>query len=157
MVYAGRGGFGNYTRSPKIAARETPESPELQALNRVPTSPAPIQHFTSPNQTFRAGRGGFGNNIPVTRMYTMTPAEYLKEVNDAVNVEPSIYAVGRGGRGNMVSRKTSLPNLINHTQFVLFGLFVQTSRTTVKTVFGLNSRQLFQINSTPFSNRLIYL
>lgn len=105
MVYAGRGGFGNYTRSPKIAARETPESPELQALNRVPTSPAPIQHFTSPNQTFRAGRGGFGNNIPVTRMHTMTPAEYLKEVNDAVNVEPSIYAVGRGGRGNMVSRK----------------------------------------------------
>lgn len=105
MVYAGRGGFGNYTRSPKIAASETPDSPELEAIKRVPSSPAPIQHFYSPNQTFRAGRGGFGNNIPVSRMHTMTPAEYLKEVNDAVNVEPEVYAVGRGGRGNMVSRK----------------------------------------------------
>lgn len=104
MVYAGRGGYGNYMRSPKISAKETPESPELQAVARVPSTPAPIQHFTSPDQTFRAGRGGFGNNIPVSKMHTMTPSEYLKEVQDALDVEPSVYAVGRGGRGNFVSR-----------------------------------------------------
>lgn len=35
----------------------------------------------------------------------MTPAEYLKEVSDAMDHEPSVYAVGRGGRGNLVTRE----------------------------------------------------
>lgn len=104
MVLTGRGGFGNYVPSPKIVAKDTPDSPELAALRSVPSTPAPIQHFTSPNQTFTAGRGGFGNKLPVSQMHTMTPSEYLKEVSDARDSEPSRYAVGRGGRGNIVNK-----------------------------------------------------
>lgn len=114
MVLTGRGGFGNHLPSPKISAKESPESPELEAVRRVPSTPAPIQHFSSPSQKFRTGRGGFGNSIPVSKMNVMTPSEYLKEVHDAVEVEPSRYTVGRGGRGNFVSRekkKNSLDNL----------------------------------------------
>lgn len=106
MVLTGRGGFGNYVASPKIKAKDAPDSPELAALRSVPSTPAPIQHFTSPHQTFTAGRGGFGNKLPVSKMHTMTPNEYLKEVHDAMDREPQRYSVGRGGRGNIVdSRK----------------------------------------------------
>lgn len=92
MVLTGRGGFGNYVRSKKGDE------------HAVPYSPAPVQHFTSPKQTFRAGRGGYGNNLPVSQMYTMTPEEYLKEVEQALDVEPARYTVGRGGSGNFVSK-----------------------------------------------------
>lgn len=105
MVLTGRGGYGNYAPSPKVKAKDIPESPELAALNRVPSTPAPIQHFTSPNQIFRAGRGGYGNALPVSKMHTMTPSEYLNEVHQALDVEPSRYSVGRGGRGNFVDRE----------------------------------------------------
>lgn len=113
MVLTGRGGYGNYVPSPKITAKESPDSPELAAQRSIPYTPAPIQHFTSPSQTFTAGRGGFGNKLPVSKMHTMTPSEYLKEVQDAMDVEPTRYAVGRGGRGNIVDKskrtqKTSL-------------------------------------------------
>lgn len=105
MVLTGRGGYGNYVPSPKVKAKDIPESPELAALSRVPSSPAPIQHFTSPNQIFRAGRGGYGNALPVSKMHTMTPSEYLNEVHQALDIEPARYTVGRGGRGNFVDRE----------------------------------------------------
>lgn len=108
MVLTGRGGFGNYVPSPKTcAAKASPDSPELDALKAVPFTPAPIQHFTSPHQHFTAGRGGYGNKLPVSQMHTMTPAEYLKEVSDALDCEPVRYSVGRGGRGNMVDKRKS--------------------------------------------------
>lgn len=109
MVLTGRGGFGNYVPSPKMApkAKDSPDSPELSALRSVPSTPAPIQHFTSPHQHFTAGRGGFGNKLPVSQMHTMTPSEYLKEVSDAMDHEPTRYSVGRGGRGNIVKKKTT--------------------------------------------------
>lgn len=90
MVLTGRGGYGNYVRKTDTS---------------VPFSPAPVQHFTSPQQTFRAGRGGYGNNVPISRMPTMTPQEYLQEVHRALDVEPERYTVGRGGSGNFVSKK----------------------------------------------------
>jgi hypothetical protein len=37
----------------------------------------------------------------------MTPEEYLKEVEQALDVEPARYTVGRGGSGNFVSRKSN--------------------------------------------------
>lgn len=94
MVLTGRGGFGNHINKP---------------AEGVPSTPAPVQHFSSPSQTFRAGRGGWGNNVPIKNMPTMTPQEYLKEVHDAVDVEPKRYFTGRGGRGNIVrnDRKSS--------------------------------------------------
>jgi hypothetical protein len=94
MVLTGRGGYGNYIRRK-----------EGEALAPVPSTPAPIQHFTSPQQTFRAGRGGYGNNVPISRMPTMTPQEYLQEVHRALDVEPERYTVGRGGAGNFVSKQ----------------------------------------------------
>lgn len=103
MPSIGRGGYGNKIASPKISAKDAPDSPELQACMRVPSTPAPIQHFTSPQQTFRTGRGGWGNTLPVTKMNTMTPSEYLAEVERAT-AEPSQYSIGRGGRGNHVNR-----------------------------------------------------
>lgn len=107
MVLTGRGGFGNYVPSPKTSAKASPDSPELAALKAVPFTPAPIQHFTSPHQHFTAGRGGYGNKLPISQMHTMTPAEYLKEVSDALDCEPVRYSVGRGGRGNMVDKRKS--------------------------------------------------
>lgn len=115
MVLTGRGGFGNYTPSPKIAAKEQPDSPELEALRSVPSTPAPIQHFTSPNQTFRAGRGGYGNKLPISQMHTMTPSEYLQEVQQAMDVEPPRYSVGRGGSGNIVNRSNKKPQTYSST------------------------------------------
>lgn len=100
----GRGGFGNRTLSPKITAKDVPDSPELEACLRVPSTPAPIQHFTSPSQTFRTGRGGYGNNLPISKMNTMTPAEYLQEVDRAAS-EPKRYTIGRGGSGNTIVHK----------------------------------------------------
>lgn len=102
MVAIGRGGFGNRTaQSPQLAAKDAPDSPEIAATLRAPCSPAPIQHFTSPQQTVRAGRGGYGNRLAVSKMNVMTPAEYLAEAQLAT-VEPKRYAIGRGGSGNIV-------------------------------------------------------
>jgi hypothetical protein len=115
MVLTGRGGFGNYIPSPKTAPKQMPDSPELEALRSVPSTPAPIQHFSSPNQTFRAGRGGYGNKLPVSQMHTMTPNEYLKEVQEAMDVEPARYSVGRGGCGNIVNRSNKKPQLQQST------------------------------------------
>lgn len=105
MVLTGRGGYGNYKPSPKIAAKDAPDSPELAALKSVPMVPTPVQHYTSPNQTFSAGRGGYGNHHPVSELRTVTPSEYLKELHDATHSEPARYTVGRGGRGNIVKSK----------------------------------------------------
>jgi hypothetical protein len=95
MPLTGRGGYGNFIRAK-----------DAQELEPVPSTPAPVQHFTSPKQTFRAGRGGYGNNVPITRMPVLTPQEYLQEVHQALDVEPERYSVGRGGAGNIVSKKT---------------------------------------------------
>lgn len=106
MVLTGRGGFGNYKASPKISAKATPDSPELSALKSVQvSSPSPIQHYTSPHQTFRSGRGGYGNRHAISDLHVVTPSEYLKELHDAVANEPVRYTVGRGGRGNFVDSK----------------------------------------------------
>lgn len=95
MVLAGRGGFGNY--SPTIA----PKSPGLEP---VTSAPPPVQHFTSPDQSVRTGRGGYGNSIPVSQVKTMTPSEYLAEVQRAVDAEPPRFSVGRGGSGNIIDK-----------------------------------------------------
>uniref|UniRef100_A0A060T834 ARAD1C26532p n=1 Tax=Blastobotrys adeninivorans TaxID=409370 RepID=A0A060T834_BLAAD len=92
MVLTGRGGFGNYVKGKS---------------NTVPSTPAPVQHVTSPKEHFRAGRGGYGNHVPIERMPTMTPQEYLQEVHEALDVEPPRYSLGRGGAGNIVKRGES--------------------------------------------------
>ncbi|VVT55845.1 uncharacterized protein SAPINGB_P004767 [Magnusiomyces paraingens] len=135
MVGIGRGGFGNRVASPKISAKEAPDSPEMEACLRVPSTPAPIQHFTSPNQTFRAGRGGWGNNMPVTKMNTMTPTEYLKEVERAT-AEPSRYSIGRGGRGNLVQKNKKEENNSDN----LKPMFSLRSRRSINEEDGLWSR-----------------
>ncbi|CAN6628882.1 hypothetical protein TRVA0_012S00210 [Trichomonascus vanleenenianus] len=96
MVLTGRGGYGNYRRS-----ADTTDS-------TYQSSPAPVQHFTSPKQNFRAGRGGYGNHVSIDRMPTLTPQEYLDEVHQALNVEPKRYFTGRGGMGNYVQKEPSL-------------------------------------------------
>ncbi|KAK9370700.1 hypothetical protein V1509DRAFT_269317 [Lipomyces kononenkoae] len=83
----GRGGAGNITT-------DKPESA---------SSPAPVQVFTSPNQTFQSGRGGYGNVQSVDTMPTMTRDEYLKEVDDALEVRRGdLFKIGRGGSGNIL-------------------------------------------------------
>jgi hypothetical protein len=89
MVLTGRGGFGNHRQG---------------SQDYVPSSPAPIQHFSSPTQKVRAGRGGYGNYVDVKNMPTLTPQEYLQEVHEALDVEPERYFTGRGGRGNLVRK-----------------------------------------------------
>ncbi|ANB11606.1 hypothetical protein AWJ20_4427 [Sugiyamaella lignohabitans] len=98
MPLTGRGGYGNY-----VAKSKKPGSSEHE-LESVPSTPAPIQTFSSPTQTFRAGRGGWGNNIPIERMRTLSPTEYLEEAHKALDVEPESYSVGRGGAGNIMDR-----------------------------------------------------
>ncbi|CDO57160.1 hypothetical protein DV451_004992 [Geotrichum candidum] len=131
MVLTGRGGFGNYVPSPKTTPKNMPDSPELEALRSVPSTPAPIQHFTSPNQTFRAGRGGYGNKLPISQMHTMTPNEYLQEVQEAMDVEPPRYSVGRGGCGNIVNRNNKKPQQQSSTSF----------GHSLSTVFSLPSKK----------------
>lgn len=89
MVLTGRGGFGNHRQG---------------SQDYVPSTPAPIQHFSSPTQKFRAGRGGYGNYVDIKNMPTLTPQEYLQEVHEARDVEPERYFTGRGGRGNIVCK-----------------------------------------------------
>ncbi|VVT54662.1 uncharacterized protein SAPINGB_P004188 [Magnusiomyces paraingens] len=104
MVGIGRGGFANRVLSPKIQANDIPDSPELEASLRVPSSPAPVLYFTSPEQTVRSGRGGYGNRIPVSKTQAATPLEYLAEVQNAAS-EPKTYSIGRGGAGNTIFKK----------------------------------------------------
>ncbi len=91
----GRGGAGNIIKSPK------------NEPTNLDSSPAPIQHFKSPNDRFYSGRGGAGNVHKVSEMPAQTPGEYLAEVEKAVDKEPEMYAVGRGGQGNIVRRGES--------------------------------------------------
>ncbi|ODQ67721.1 MFS general substrate transporter [Nadsonia fulvescens var. elongata DSM 6958] len=108
MPAYGRGGSGNFFKSPTL-------SPQSSGLEPVPSSPAPIQTFTSPNQTYRTGRGGYGNQVPVSKVPTMTPNEYLDEVYKATEVEPSRYTVGRGGAGNFVSKDKPKSPPVGHS------------------------------------------
>lgn len=94
MVLAGRGGFGNY--SPNLG----PKSP---ALEPQAEAPAPVQTFTSPDQAVHTGRGGYGNSVPISQIQTVTPTEYLAELQRAVDAKPPTYSVGRGGSGNITS------------------------------------------------------
>ncbi|KAK9479156.1 hypothetical protein V1514DRAFT_329330 [Lipomyces japonicus] len=82
----GRGGFGNVTSKPQ-----------------ADFSPAPVQVFTSPQQTFHRGRGGYGNVQPIDNLATMTPDQYLKEVDHAFEVRRGdVFKIGRGGSGNII-------------------------------------------------------
>ncbi|KAJ8101836.1 hypothetical protein POJ06DRAFT_247999 [Lipomyces tetrasporus] len=82
----GRGGAGNITTQPESTS-----------------SPAPVQVFTSPNQTFHSGRGGYGNVQSVDTLPAPTPDEYLKEVDEALEVrEGDVFKIGRGGSGNIL-------------------------------------------------------
>ncbi|KAK9469248.1 hypothetical protein V1512DRAFT_255816 [Lipomyces arxii] len=81
----GRGGAGN------VASEPVPDS-----------SPAPVQVFTSPKQSFHSGRGGYGNIQSVDTLPTQTPEEYLQEVERAYTVQKGqVYKIGRGGVGNI--------------------------------------------------------
>ncbi|KAK7205699.1 hypothetical protein BZA70DRAFT_138427 [Myxozyma melibiosi] len=81
----GRGGYGNVTTEPD-----------------QDSSQAPVQVFTSPQQTFHAGRGGYGNVQPVQTMPTQSPEEYLSEVDHAMTVKKGdVFKIGRGGAGNV--------------------------------------------------------
>ncbi|KAK9380640.1 uncharacterized protein V2V93DRAFT_270634 [Kockiozyma suomiensis] len=81
----GRGGYGNITTEPE-----------------QDSSQAPVQVFTSPNQTFLSGRGGYGNVQPVETMPTQSPEEYLSEVDHAMSVKRGdVFKIGRGGAGNV--------------------------------------------------------
>lgn len=122
MAITGRGGYGNYIRSsssstsssenlnstyesPELAAAAA-KSPELAACLRVPSSsPAPIQHYTSPNQKIRIGRGGSGNKTNVSSLHVMSPKEYLNEARQAYQNNPSVYVIGRGGNGNIFFKR----------------------------------------------------
>ncbi|KAK9330612.1 hypothetical protein V1520DRAFT_340236 [Lipomyces starkeyi] len=82
----GRGGYGNITTQPESNS-----------------SPAPVQVFTSPNQTFHSGRGGYGNVQSVDTLPATTPDEYLKEVDNALEVRKGdVFKIGRGGTGNII-------------------------------------------------------
>lgn len=136
MTLYGRGGYGNYKPSPKIAAKDCPDSPELVALKTVPTSQAPVLHYTSPNQTFTAGRGGAGNVRPISQLHTVTPQEYLQDLYDATHSEPAVYTVGRGGRGNFVA--STHPNkaqevvAAHHNDHTLTSIFSRRSQNERK-------------------------
>ncbi|KAK9457951.1 hypothetical protein V1511DRAFT_485248 [Dipodascopsis uninucleata] len=82
----GRGGAGNITTQPDSDS-----------------SPAPLQVFTSPDATFHTGRGGYGNIQSVDNLSTMSPDQYLQEVDDAIEVKKGdVYKIGRGGTGNIM-------------------------------------------------------
>lgn len=90
MVLTGRGGFGNF--SLRTGSKEV-----------IDSEPAPIQIYNSPTQTVRTGRGGAGNHVPISQIETITPEQYLSEVQTAREKKPSNFAVGRGGSGNHTS------------------------------------------------------
>ncbi|KAG5363891.1 hypothetical protein CJU89_3079 [Yarrowia sp. B02] len=110
MVLTGRGGYGNYvSKKQSLSPKTSPISPQLQpqqssaADNDVPSTLAPVLSFSSPNQRFTTGRGGYGNRRPITQMMPDTPEEYLEECYTAYEYVPPVYSVGRGGLGNKVT------------------------------------------------------
>lgn len=86
-VLTGRGGAGNY--SPAI----DPMSPKLHPTETIP-------NYHPQNEKVRTGRGGAGNTVPPQEVHTVTPKEYLAQVNAAHHLEPSHMTLGRGGSGN---------------------------------------------------------
>lgn len=116
MVLTGRGGYGNHVskKQQSLSPKTSPVSPHLQpqqssaAENEavpVPSTLAPVLSFSSPNQRFTTGRGGYGNRRPITQMMPDTPEEYLEECYTAYEYVPPVYSVGRGGLGNKITNK----------------------------------------------------
>lgn len=85
--FAGRGGAGNF--SPNI----TPKSPSLKPTETLDYHPQ--------NEKVRTGRGGSGNTVQPSQVHTVTPSEYLTEVQAGhAAYDPPHVAAGRGGAGN---------------------------------------------------------
>lgn len=112
MVLTGRGGYGNHVskKNQSLSPKTSPVSPPLQPQqssaadnDAVPSTLAPVLSFSSPNQRFTTGRGGYGNRRPITQMMPDTPEEYLEECYTAYEYVPPVYSVGRGGLGNKVT------------------------------------------------------
>lgn len=136
MPLTGRGGYGNFVKARR------------NDLDPVPSSPAPIIHFSSPKQRFMAGRGGWGNNRPVASLPSMTPEEYLKEVHDSRDVEPSCYAVGRGGFGNTVYRDREKGRARSPLDLVS-----SPSKSSSSSNLSSNNSGFFPSKSSPLGNQ----
>lgn len=93
VYHGGRGGAGNYRRvSPsELAARST-----SSAVTPVPSTTSKL---------FFGGRGGAGNVHPSTERAMFSFDEELERDRLIHEHHAPVYSIGRGGKGNLVSRE----------------------------------------------------
>lgn len=92
VYHGGRGGAGNYRKvSPAEIARAAP-------------SAAPVVSSTS-SKLFFGGRGGAGNVHPSTERAMFSFDEELERDRLIHEHSAPVYSIGRGGKGNLVSRE----------------------------------------------------
>ncbi|KAF8454225.1 hypothetical protein BGX38DRAFT_1141183 [Terfezia claveryi] len=92
VYHGGRGGAGNYRRvSPfELTTRTTPST--------TPTIPS------TTSKLFFGGRGGAGNVHPSTERAMFSFDEELERDRLIHEHHAPVYSIGRGGKGNLVSR-----------------------------------------------------
>lgn len=147
MVLTGRGGYGNHVskKQQSLSPKTSPVSPHLQPQqsaaadnDTVPSTLAPVLSYSSPNQRFTTGRGGYGNRRPITQMMPDTPEEYLEECYTAYEYVPPVYSVGRGGLGNKVQHAKKTEKTEGNR---LTRMFSNTSQTSQKSGNSLHAVQ----------------
>jgi len=92
VFHSGRGGAGNYRRLSAI---------ELDARDNASESIAPS---TTTSKVFFGGRGGAGNVHPTTERAMFSFDEELERDRLIHEHFAPVYSIGRGGKGNLVSR-----------------------------------------------------
>ncbi|RPB27883.1 hypothetical protein L211DRAFT_833882 [Terfezia boudieri ATCC MYA-4762] len=92
VYHGGRGGVGNYRRvSPfELTTRSAPST--------TPTVPS------TTSKLFFGGRGGAGNVHPSTERAMFSFDEELERDRLIHEHHAPVYSIGRGGKGNLVSR-----------------------------------------------------
>ena len=102
-VHTGRGGAGNFTRTPSSVTRGSDAS--------GPASRLPPSSLTSPSNStkpFATGRGGAGNVVhpPSERAIFSFDEELERQLSQERHTAP-VYHVGRGGAGNVRGHQSS--------------------------------------------------